>query len=76
MSLAATERPTSFGAPRCSRNPPGPANLLPLGAQLRAAAESAGEDYEARLRAVGLAYVRFAISDEQAGVLLLDRSAD
>jgi AcrR family transcriptional regulator len=53
-----------------------------LGAQLRAAAESAGEDYEARLRATGLAYVRFAISDaallelmfagkerEQAGVL-------
>jgi AcrR family transcriptional regulator len=53
-----------------------------LGAQLRAAAESAGEDYEARLRAIGLAYVRFAISDaallelmfagkerEQAGVL-------
>jgi AcrR family transcriptional regulator len=53
-----------------------------LGAQLRAAAESAGEDYEARLRAVGLAYVRFAVSDaallelmftgkerEQAGVL-------
>jgi len=53
-----------------------------LGAQLRAAAESAGEDYEARLRAVGVAYVRFAISDaallelmfagkerEQAGVL-------
>jgi AcrR family transcriptional regulator len=53
-----------------------------LGAQLRAAAEEAGEDYEARLRAVGLAYVRFAISDaallelmfagkerEQAGVL-------
>jgi AcrR family transcriptional regulator len=34
-----------------------------LGAQLRAAAESAGEDYEARLRAIGLAYVRFAISD-------------
>jgi AcrR family transcriptional regulator len=34
-----------------------------LGAQLRAAAESAGEDYEARLRATGLAYVRFAISD-------------
>jgi AcrR family transcriptional regulator len=34
-----------------------------LGAQLRAAAESAGEGYEARLRAVGLAYVRFAISD-------------
>jgi AcrR family transcriptional regulator len=53
-----------------------------LGAQLRAAAGSAGEDYEARLRAVGLAYVRFAVSDaallelmftgkerEQAGVL-------
>jgi AcrR family transcriptional regulator len=34
-----------------------------LGAQLRAAAESAGEDYEARLRATSLAYVRFAISD-------------
>jgi AcrR family transcriptional regulator len=34
-----------------------------LGAQLRAAAEGAGEDYEARLRAIGLAYVRFAISD-------------
>ena len=53
-----------------------------LGTQLRAAAESAGEDFEARLRAIGLAYVRFAISDaallelmfagkerEQAGVL-------
>jgi AcrR family transcriptional regulator len=34
-----------------------------LGAQLRAAAESAGEDYEARLRTTSLAYVRFAISD-------------
>jgi AcrR family transcriptional regulator len=34
-----------------------------LGAQLRAAAESAGDDYEARLRATGLAYVRFAIGD-------------
>ena len=34
-----------------------------LGAELRAAAESAGEDYEARLRATSLAYVRFAISD-------------
>jgi AcrR family transcriptional regulator len=34
-----------------------------LGAQLRAAADSAGEGYEARLRATGLAYVRFAISD-------------
>ena len=34
-----------------------------LGAQLRAASESAGEDYEARLRAASLAYVRFAISD-------------
>jgi AcrR family transcriptional regulator len=34
-----------------------------LGAQLRAAADSAGEGYEARLRATSLAYVRFAISD-------------
>jgi AcrR family transcriptional regulator len=34
-----------------------------LGAQLRAAADTAGEDYEARLHAIGLAYVRFAISD-------------
>jgi AcrR family transcriptional regulator len=34
-----------------------------LGAELRAAVESAGEDYEARLRAAGAAYVRFAISD-------------
>jgi AcrR family transcriptional regulator len=53
-----------------------------LGTQLRVAAEGAGEDFEARLRAIGLAYVRFAISDaallelmfagkerEQAGVL-------
>ena len=29
MSWAAADRPTSFGAPRCSRNPPGPAKLLP-----------------------------------------------
>jgi len=34
-----------------------------LGAQLRAAAETAGEDYEARLRATAAAYVRFAIDD-------------
>jgi AcrR family transcriptional regulator len=34
-----------------------------LGAELRGAAESAGEGYEARLRATSLAYVRFAISD-------------
>jgi AcrR family transcriptional regulator len=34
-----------------------------LGAQLRAAAESAGEDYEPRLRATATAYVRFAIDD-------------
>jgi AcrR family transcriptional regulator len=34
-----------------------------LGTQLRTAAESAGDDYEARLRAAGLAYVRFAIGD-------------
>lgn len=34
-----------------------------LGAQLRGAAESAGEGYEARLRATATAYVRFAISD-------------
>jgi AcrR family transcriptional regulator len=34
-----------------------------LGAELRAAAESAGEGYEARLRATATAYVRFAISD-------------
>jgi AcrR family transcriptional regulator len=53
-----------------------------LGAQLRAATESAGEDYEARLRATANAYVHFAINDaallelmfagkqhEQAGVL-------
>jgi AcrR family transcriptional regulator len=35
-----------------------------LGAELRAAAESAGgEDYEARLRATATAYLRFAIDD-------------
>jgi AcrR family transcriptional regulator len=34
-----------------------------LGAELRAAAENAGEGYEARLRATATAYVRFAISD-------------
>ena len=34
-----------------------------LGAQLQAAAENAGEDYEARLRATATAYVRFAIND-------------
>jgi AcrR family transcriptional regulator len=34
-----------------------------LGAELRAAAESAGEDYEPRLRATATAYVRFAIDD-------------
>src|ERR671910_1312267 len=34
-----------------------------LGAELRGAAEMAGEDYEARLRATNLAYVRFAIND-------------
>ena len=34
-----------------------------LGAELRDAAESAGEGYEARLRATATAYVRFAISD-------------
>ena len=34
-----------------------------LGAELRGAAERAGEDYEARLRATNLAYVRFAIND-------------
>jgi AcrR family transcriptional regulator len=34
-----------------------------LGAQLRAAAGSSGEDYEPRLRATGNAYVRFAIED-------------
>src|ERR687891_2888604 len=34
-----------------------------LGAELRAAAERAGEDYEARLRATATAYVRFAIDD-------------
>lgn len=34
-----------------------------LGAELRAAAERAGEDYEARLRATNLAYVRFAINE-------------
>lgn len=34
-----------------------------LGAELRAAAESAGEGYEARLRATAIAYVRFAIRD-------------
>ena len=34
-----------------------------LGEQLRAAAESAGEDYEARLRATATGYVRFAIRD-------------
>ena len=34
-----------------------------LGAELRGAAEMAGEDYEARLRATNLAYVRFAVND-------------
>ena len=34
-----------------------------LGAELRGAAETAGEDYEARLRAANLAYVRFAVND-------------
>ena len=34
-----------------------------LGAELRGAAELAGEDYEARLRATNLAYVRFAVND-------------
>ena len=34
-----------------------------LGAELRGAAERAGEDYEARLRAANLAYVRFAVND-------------
>jgi AcrR family transcriptional regulator len=34
-----------------------------LGAELRAAAESVGEDYEPRLRATATAYVRFAIDD-------------
>jgi AcrR family transcriptional regulator len=34
-----------------------------LGAELRAAAVSAGEDYEPRLRATATAYVRFAIDD-------------
>ena len=34
-----------------------------LGAELRGAAERAGEDYEARLRATNLAYVRFAVND-------------
>jgi AcrR family transcriptional regulator len=34
-----------------------------LGADLRAAAESAGEDYEPRLRATATAYVRFAVDD-------------
>jgi hypothetical protein len=29
MAWAAAERPASFGAPRCSMNPPGPAKLLP-----------------------------------------------
>jgi AcrR family transcriptional regulator len=34
-----------------------------LGAELRGAAESAGEGYEARLRATATAYLRFAIRD-------------
>jgi AcrR family transcriptional regulator len=34
-----------------------------LGAELRGAAKSAGEGYEARLRATATAYVRFAIRD-------------
>ena len=34
-----------------------------LGAELRAAAEHAGADYEARLRAGAKAYVRFAVGD-------------
>jgi AcrR family transcriptional regulator len=34
-----------------------------LGTELRAAAESVGEDYEPRLRATAVAYVRFAIDD-------------
>lgn len=34
-----------------------------LGTELRAAADSAGQDYEARLYATGTAYVHFAITD-------------
>ena len=39
------------------------AGFARLGAELRAAAEHAGEDYQARLRASAKAYVRFAIRD-------------
>ena len=39
------------------------AGFARLGAELRGAAESAGEGYEARLRATATAYVRFAIRD-------------
>src|SRR5690348_14709991 len=34
-----------------------------LGAELRAAAAGAGEDFESRLRAIAAAYVRFATED-------------
>ena len=39
------------------------AGFARLGAELRSAAEGAGEDFEARLRATAAAYVRFATRD-------------
>jgi AcrR family transcriptional regulator len=39
------------------------AGFVRLGEKIRAAADAAGDDYEARLRATAAAYVRFAIED-------------
>jgi AcrR family transcriptional regulator len=39
------------------------AGFARLGAELREAVDGAGEDYEARLRAIAAAYVRFAVHD-------------
>jgi AcrR family transcriptional regulator len=41
------------------------AGFARLGAELRAAAASAGEDFRARLEAVAAAYVRFAVDDAE-----------
>src|SRR3954464_10631940 len=39
------------------------AGFARLGAELREAVDGAGEDYEARLRAIAAAYIRFAVHD-------------
>jgi AcrR family transcriptional regulator len=66
----ARETGVSHGAPR--RHFPDRQALLDalaqmgfarLGAELRAAADSAGEDFQARLRATAAAYIRFATQD-------------